>query len=117
MRFVRQSTVLASLTLLAGAAQSVYATPVSYQFTTDPLASSVLMPIPVVGFGGPEILSALSGLSVTGSFTYDRDTPLTSTTNGPVVFNQANYLNAVSNLTGSVGPGTLSFIAPTGYAN
>ena len=42
-------------------------------------------------------------MSASGSFLYDSDTPLTNITNGPVVFNQANYENSISGFSGSVG--------------
>ena len=112
MPFARSLKLLACLTLAAGAAQTAHAIPVTYQFTTGALGSSPFTPQPVFGPSAGVISSALTGLSVSGSFAYDSETPLTSVTNGPIVFNQSNYENAITSFSGSVG--TLNFTASTG---
>ena len=81
---LRRAVIAASVSL--GFATYAYAVPVNYQFTTGPVTG-------VSTFLGPNqaALDALSGLSVTGTFTYDSDVPQSGTTNGPIVFGQSDY--------------------------
>jgi hypothetical protein len=113
MQFARAFKGLACLTVLVGTAHSALAAPVAYNFTTDALTAGALpSSFPVSGPSSTAIFNALNGLSVSGSFLYDSDTPLTNVTNGPVVFNQWNYENSISGFSGSIG--TFGFTAATG---
>jgi hypothetical protein len=92
-------TRLFSLAVLSlGAAHQAGAIPVTYEFSTGPIFSAA-------SFAGPNpgLLNAFSGLTVSGSFTYDSDVPQTSTTNGPIVFGQLNYLNAITDFEATIG--------------
>jgi hypothetical protein len=109
---------LAIAAALLAPATYAFAVPVTYTFSTGPAVAATTL----TGFNQP-LLDALSGLSVTGSFTYDSEVPLTDVTDGPVVFGQANYAGAMSNVSGSLGAlpfaGTLdgfANVANEGYA-
>lgn len=114
---ILQTFVITALFLLP--ATRVLAVPISYTFSTGPIIGATNLS----GFNQP-LLDALSGLSVTGSFAYDSEVPLSSTSDGPFVFGQANYQGAISNIAGSVGPlpfaGTgangIASVADEGYA-
>jgi hypothetical protein len=113
---LRRAVIAASVSL--GFATYAYAVPVNYQFTTGPVTG-------VSTFLGPNqaALDALSGLSVTGTFTYDSDVPQSGTTNGPIVFGQSDYAGALSNFSASVGgftvtaPSGVGSVANEGYSN
>jgi hypothetical protein len=95
---------LLGIALLAlGAANFASAVPVTYQYTTGPASGAFNFVS-----ANPELLSALNGLTVSGTFTYDNEVPQTGTTKGPIVFGQSDYAGAISNLTGAVGGFTLS---------
>lgn len=110
----------AILVVLLVPATGAFAVPVSYTFSTGPVFAATNLS----GGFNQALLDALSGMSVTGSFDYDSEVPLTGTSNGPSVFGQSNYLGAISNIAGSVG--SLSFagtgadgvvsVADEGYA-
>jgi hypothetical protein len=93
-------TRLFSLALLSlGAAHQAGAIPVNYEFSTGPAWGAFNL----TGSANPSLLGALTGLTVSGSFTYDSETPLSSTVDGPFVVGQRNYLGAFSNFAATVG--------------
>ena len=98
--------------MVVGAAQSAVAAPILYQFTTDPFSP----PSIATGPSGPAIAAALNGLSVSGTFLYDSDSPLSSIGNSSAVVGEHNYENnPISNFTATVG--TLSITGATGKAD
>jgi hypothetical protein len=111
---IRRARPMATLLVALGLAGTAHAVPVTYNFSTAPISSATWFG---GGSGGvdPELLAALSGLSVTGSFAYDNEVPLSGTQNGPLVFGQSNYQGAISGLTATLG--TFAFSAPTGGGN
>jgi len=82
---------------------SANAVPISYHFVTDNSP-----------FGDPGLSLIFSGLSVSGSFIYDSDTPATGTVPGGPVAGSTIYLGSTSDLDGSVG--AFSFSDPIGRA-
>jgi hypothetical protein len=113
MPFARPFKVLACLSLALGAAQSARATPIAYQFSTDPFGPP---PSIATGPSGPAIAAALNGLSVSGSFLYDSDSPLTNVTDSAQVIGEHNYeSNPISDFSASVG--TLNITGATGKAD
>ena len=112
MRFGHRWMTLACLMLAAGSAQ---ATPVAYDFATGPWSSLTGQ---IQGPAGIDVQNSLkdavNGLSMSGSFMYDSDAPLSGISNGPVL-NQSTYLDAVSNLNGS--DGTFGFTGSTASAS
>jgi len=109
VRFGLRRTLLLATASLA-LATSAHAVPVNYQFTTGPVTT-------VVSFQGPNqaAFDLLSGLSVSGSFTYDSDVPQSGSTNGPFVFGQSDYTGALSNFSASLGSFTIA--APSGIGS
>jgi hypothetical protein len=105
---LRHAVIVATASL--GFATSAHALPVNYQFTTGPVTA-------VSSFLGPNqaAFDLLNGLSVTGTFTYDSDTLLSGSTNGPIVFGQSDYAGALSNFSASLGG--FGITAPTGIAS
>src|SRR5262245_28634093 len=110
---VRPFKLLACLSLAVGAAQIAHATPITYQFTTDPF---VTPPSIATGPSATVIAAALNGLSVSGTFVYDSDSPLTNVTDSAQVIGEHNYEdNPISNFSGSVG--TFNFTGANGKAD
>lgn len=91
-----EAGLLALLVLLGSSASpTASAAQVSYSFETGPL---LVAPV------GSPLASMLGGMSVTGSFGYDSDTPVTGTLpNGG-----SYYLGALSDLQGSIGSWSFS---------
>lgn len=87
--------------LLALCPIAVHADPITYSFSTDNAS-----------FGAPTLFPFLDGLSVTGTFDYDADTPLSSIVPGGPVAGTAVYLFSTADLQGSVG--AWSFSDPLG---
>jgi hypothetical protein len=113
MSFARPFKLLACLSLAVGAAQGAHAMPITYQFTTEAFGTS---PSIATGPSGTAITAALNGLSVSGTFVYDSDSPLTSITDGVPVVGEHNYEdNPISNFSASVG--TFNFTGATGKAD
>src|SRR5262245_28245800 len=119
---LQQAAVLATVSL--GFATVGRATPVNYEFTTGPVwAVSSLLLTPDQLAINQAALDALSGLSVTGTFTYDSETLLSGSTNGPIVFGQSDYSGALTNFAASVGgfsisaPSGIGSVADEGYTN
>jgi hypothetical protein len=115
MRVSAATTRTALGTLLALAlALPVAAIPVTYTFTTG-TQTRYGGPPPASGLVDPGLAAALNGYSVTGTFVYDADAPLTASfTGSPFVGGLNAHTGAVSNLTGSVAG--LGFSDPTGAA-
>lgn len=86
---MKKPILINALWLLAVA--PAWAVPVTYTYTTD-----------VASLGGnvPELSALFAGLSVSGTFVYDSETPLTVTQPTGVEI----YLGAVTAWTGTVGP-------------
>jgi hypothetical protein len=101
MLFARSLKLLTCLSLAVGVAQSAVATPVLYEFTTDPFSA---LPGSATGFSASDISTALSGLSVSGSFLYDNASPLSSVGDSSAVVGEHNYeSNPISNFSATVG--------------
>ena len=113
MPFARPFKVLACLSLAVGAAQSAHAIPITYQFTTDPFGTP---PSVATGPSATAIAGALNGLSASGTFVYDSESPLTNVTDSAQVIGEHNYeSNPIANFSGRVG--TLNITGATGKAD
>jgi hypothetical protein len=113
MPFARPWKILACVSLAVGAAQSAHATPITYQFTTDAFGTP---PSVATGPSATAIAAALNGLSASGTFVYDNDSPLTNVTDSAQVIGEHNYEdNPISDFSGSVG--SLTITGATGKAD
>jgi hypothetical protein len=113
MPFARPFKVLACLSLAVCAAQSAHAVPITYQFTTDPFGT---LPSIATGPSATAIAAALYGLSVSGTFVYDSDSPLTDVTDSAQVIGEHNYDgNPIADLSANIG--TLDITGATGKAD
>ena len=92
--------VLAMSVLAAGQASAV---PITYTYTTDPASQ--------IG-NVPELSALFDGLSITGTFVYDSETPLTTTQPGGLEI----YVGAVTGWTGTVGGNSFSDANDTSLA-
>lgn len=113
MSLGRPFKVFACVSLAVAAAQSVHATPITYQFSTDSFGTP---PSLASGPSGTAIAAALNGLSVAGTFVYDSDSPLTNITDSAQVLGEHNYENnPISAFSANVG--TLNITGATGKAD
>ena len=113
----RTTNVFVSALLTTIAADTAFAIPVEYQFTTGTQASNTFLGNPVVIPVDPR-LQSLAGLSVSGSFEYDADAPV-SMVFGPQpdptqysAEGATSHAGALSNLRGTIGGS--SFFDPNG---
>jgi hypothetical protein len=100
MLLARPLQLFACLLLATAFTRGAVASPVLYQFTTDPFGP----PSIATGPSGAAIGAALQGLSVSGTFLYDSASPLSSVGNSAAVVGEHNYDdNPISNFSASVG--------------
>ena len=82
--------------ILAASTQQVFATPITYEFTTGTTASS----LPAGSTLG--LAAALTGSSVSGTFVYDADAPTTiAITTGPTAGSDI-HTGAITNISGTI---------------
>ena len=113
MPFRRSFKLLAHLSLGLAAAQSAHATPITYQFNTDPFGT---FPSIATGPSATVIGAALKDLSVSGTFVYDSASPLTFVADSAQVIGEHNYeSNPISAFDATVG--TLAITGATGKAD
>lgn len=95
---------------LALSAMPAFAVPVTYEFSTG----SVLGAVNVGVQGDPNnqgLLDLFANSTVTGSFTYDSESPVTSVVTNPLIGTQALYDNALTSFTGNVAGFTFADVS------
>lgn len=95
---------------LALSATSALAVPVKYEFSTGAVLGAVNIGVQ----GDPNnqgLLDLFANSTVTGSFTYDSESPVTSVVTNPLIGTQALYDNALTSFTGNVAGFTFADVS------